>query len=736
MRFFGMLTYIGLFTLLVIGDIVLFFIYAVITLTKNLAKGFLFLARAIGTFIMQFFRFMKRVIVAIIKFLKKKVFKKKPKQTQFFSPIRMKLKYFFLGVFFASVFFLTPMLIFFIHQSLPNPNQLGLQQFPQTTKIYDRNHKLLYQIYATQNRTLVHLSDIPLSLQQATIAIEDKNFYKNPGVDMSAIIRAVITNIQGRNFQGGSTITQQLIKSALLTPKISIWRKVEEVILAFWTERLYSKKQILEMYFNQVPYGGTAWGVETASQTYFGENVKDLDLAQSAFLAGMPQAPSIYSPFGPTPTLWKKRQKEVLDRMKDLSYITGKQEQDALEETLTFIPLPQPLIAPHFVMYVRDLLIQKYGIGMVEKGGLSVTTSLDSTLQQIAQETVTNEVSKDTYLLLSNGAALITNPQNGDILAMVGSVNYNNDNWGNVNLTTSLRQPGSSIKLVTYAAALSKGFTAATILDDSPVSYPDGINMYSPVNYDGKFHGKLPLRLAFANSINIPAVKTLNTVGIPAFVTLGKEMGISNLEDASHYGLSVTLGSADVTMLDMATAYGTVANSGLRVDLNPLLKVTDYQGNVLEEKKDIFRLHVLDAGVAFILSNILADNAARSMEFGPNSPLFIPDHMVSVKTGTSDNKRDNWTIGYTPNYVVAVWVGNNDNSPMSQVLASGITGAAPIWHTIMSTILQNKPNTTAAIPSNIIVQPCYGKPEYFIAGTEKSVNCTYTAPTPSASPTP
>jgi len=676
----------------------------------------------------------------IISLKKWKFSKRKKKQkilVDFVPSVFTKLKYFVLGTAFAIIFIFFPLLAFVFVQTLPNPNQLSENFVPQTTKIYDRNGILLYQMYANQNRTLVSLSDIPKNLQNATIAIEDKNFYKNPGFDLQAIVRATLSDISSKNFQGGSTITQQLIKSSLLTSQRSLVRKIQEVILAFWSERVYSKQQILEMYFNQVPYGGTAWGIEAASQTYFGKDVKDINLAQAAFLAGMPQAPTIYSPFGAYPNLWKKRQADVLQRMKELGYISSEQEKAARNEQLSFKTPQTPILAPHFVMYIRDLLTKKYGDALVEKGGLKVVTSLDLKTQMMAQSAVTNEVNQNGYLNLHNGAALITNPKNGDILAMVGSANFDNPIDGNVNVTTALRQPGSTMKLITYSAALTHGFTAATILDDSPISFPSpGGPTYSPVNYDGKFHGRIPLRIAFANSFNIPAVKTLNAIGVPTFLELAKRMGISSLENNNqYYGLSVTLGGMDATMLDMATAYGSAANAGKKVAFNPILKITDNTGAVLEEKTNPYGTSVLDPGIAFIVSSILSDNNARSWEFGSNSPLTIPGYTVSVKTGTSDDKRDNWTIGYTPDKLVAVWVGNNDNSPMSPTLASGITGAAPIWHNIMINILHGQPDRKPFMPDDVITRFCGGKIEYFLKGTENSANCSQTPISISPSPT-
>lgn len=658
--------------------------------------------------------------------LTKRKTRKKKAIVVFPLPIWFKLRYFFVGTIFSFLFIFLPLLVLLFLQDLPHPTELTSRQIAQTTKIYDRNGTLLYEIYASQNRTLVPLSEIPKHLQQATLAIEDKNFYKHPGFDIAAIIRALRENSGGEIVQGGSTITQQLIKSSMLTPEQSIERKVKEVVLAFWAERMYSKEQILEMYFNQVPYGGTAWGIEAAADVYFSKHVKDLTLAESAFLAGITAAPTAYSPYTDDQTLWKARQKEVLSRMVAVGFINKKQADEALSQELTFTTPQIAFNAPHFVNYIKNYLIQKYGLAAVEKGGLKVITSLDLSLNKSVQEIVADEVNKAEPLSVSNGAALVTNPKNGDILAMIGSRDFNDANGGNVNLTTSHRQPGSTVKTITYATALSNGFTPATILDDSPQSFPSaGGPTYSPVNYDGTYKGKIPLRLALANSLNLPAVKVLQQVGVSEMVHLGKQLGISSWNEDGDYGLAITLGAAEVTMIDMATVNGTYANMGERVNLNPILKITSSQGQVLEEKKTVTGQRVLQEGVAYILSDILADGAARSLAFGQNSPLTIPGHTVSVKTGTSDNKRDNWTIGYTPDFVVTVWVGNNDNSPMSPTLASGITGAAPIWHRIMTQLLEKTPDKKYAQPEDVVSIPCNGKKEYFLKGTEQGARCAF-----------
>ncbi|MEK7502312.1 MAG: PBP1A family penicillin-binding protein [Patescibacteria group bacterium] len=720
--------------LIAMGDVTLLVLASIIGIFKKIIKRIVNSVKLILRFFTRFKRFK-------IRFKKDKVLKPKIKKIKKAKPIKIfplpfftKVKYFLIGSVFSAIFIFLPLLFLIFLQDLPSPIILSLQDTAQTTKIYDRNGVLLYQIYANQNRTFVPLSSIPTNLQQATIAIEDKDFYSNPGFNIGAILRAAIANLSGKPLQGGSTITQQLIKSTLLTPEVSITRKIKEVILAFWAERIYTKDQILQMYLNQIPYGGTSWGIEAASDTYFGKHAKDLDLAQSTFLAGLPNAPTFYSPYGEYPDLWKKRQKEVLAKMAEQKFITKGQAEDAAKEELSFQPIQNPIHAPHFVMYVKDLLVKKYGLPIVEKGGLQVVTTLDLKTQDTAEKIVKEEVENNRNLNLTNGASLVTNPKNGDIIAMVGSHDYSDPNGGNFNVTLALRQPGSSIKVVTYSAALSASFTAATTIDDSPIAFTSaGSPSYSPVNYDGRFRGLMTLRLALANSINIPAVKTLNTIGIPAMVELGKKMGISTWKEPGNYGLSITLGGADVKMTDMAAVYGVLANQGNRVNLNPILKITDYRGDILEEKK-LEKKKVLDPGITFIISDILSDNQARAMGFGTNSPLIIQNHTVSVKTGTSDNKRDNWTIGYTPSYLVAVWVGNNDNSPMSQTLASGITGAAPIWRRIMENLISSKPDEKMPVPENIIQKSCLGRNEYFIKGTENFVNCNIKRITPTPMP--
>ena len=638
-----------------------------------------------------------------------------------------------LGLVFVGTFYFT------IFKQLPSPSKLSNIESPQSTLIYDRNGNLLFNVYREKDQIFAPLNTIPKQMQQATIAIEDRNFYTHGAIDFKGIARAAYSIVFHKELQGGSTLTQQLVKNTLLTQERTITRKIKEVILAFATELLYSKSQILEMYLNQIPYGGTAWGIEAASETYFGKHAKDLDLAESALLAGLPEAPSAYSPFGAHPEYAKQRQKQVLDAMLEEGYITKDQHDKAIKEELNYKRFSNSIKAPHFVLYVKDLLIKQYGEHMVDEGGLRVTTSLDLNIQDYAQATVAAEVDKLKYSHVSNGAAMVTDPRTGEILAMVGSKDYFDKSIdGNVNITLSLRQPGSSIKPINYAVGLIKGYTAATPFIDERTCFPNqGGKDYCPVNYDGKFHGVVTMRTSLGNSFNIPAVKMLKANGIPAMIATASAMGITTFKSPDNYGLSLTLGGGEVTMLDMTQAFGVFANEGYRVNLHPILKVTDRFGKVLEQydppKSPIFGKKILPEGVAFIISNILADNNARLIEFGPNSELRIPGKTVSVKTGTTDDFRDNWTIGFTPSYLVATWVGNNNNTPMSG-LVSGITGAAPIWHEIMTHLLKDKPDEPMQRPGTVVQRPvctfnaapekpedagkCQGYSEYFIKGAQ------------------
>lgn len=605
----------------------------------------------------------------------------------------------------------------FILRDLPSPSTLGKYEIPLTTKIYDRNGKLLFDIFVNENRSPVSLSDIPVYLREATISIEDKNFYQHGAINpIGGILRAIAATITGGKLQGGSTITQQLVKSALLTPERTVSRKIKEIILSPLVELLYPKDKILEMYLNTVPYGGTAWGVETASEKYFGIPVAKVDLAQAALLAGLPQAPTLYSPFGAHPEYAKTRQKEVLTRMVEDRYISQGQADEAFAEPLHY-KQETGIQAPHFVMYVKEQLVNKYGEAAVERGGLKVYTTLDLDLQNYAQATVAAEVAKLKSWSVSNGAALITHPATGEILAMVGSTDYFASPSGSFNVTTALRQPGSSIKPINYAIGIEKHIvTPATMFLDIPTCFGNAIGQppYCPRNYDGKFHGPVQLRFALGNSLNIPAVKMLYLNTVQDMVASASAFGLNTITDPEKYGLSLTLGGAEVHMTDMAEAFSVFANGGQRHDLVSILKVVDKNGKILEQYEDPnlgkdLPSQLLQTGprvvsreTAFLISHILLDNNARSAEFGTNSALVIPNHAVSVKTGTTNDLRDNWTIGFTPQYLVATWVGNDDNSPMNSALVSGITGAAPIWNKLMSRALEGKPDVWPKQPDGIV----------------------------------
>lgn len=627
-------------------------------------------------------------------------------------------------------------------RDLPSPTRLSRpQSYPISTKILDRNGELLYEIYDDQNRTPIKLDSLPTYLKQATVSIEDKNFFSHHGFDTGGIIRAIYKTATGQRLEGGSTITQQLVKVALLTPERTLSRKLKEAILTVATEILYSKNQILEMYLNHIPYGGTAYGIESASQRFFGKSAPDLTLAEATLLVGLPQAPSRYSPFL-SPDSAKSRQSQVLDRMVEDRYITSELAQTTKNTTLAYQDPGVDIRAPHFVMYVRSLLEEKYGLQKVGTGGLRVTTTLDLTLQDAAQASLSAELKNLKRLKISNGAALITNPQSGEILTMVGSVDYfSTDIDGKVNVTTRLRQPGSSIKPLNYALGLETHvITPSTMLLDTPICFETiGQPLYCPKNYDNTFRGLTQIRFALGNSYNIPAVKVLALNGVGNFISFARKLGIGTWDDPKNYGLSLTLGGGEVTMLDLSTAFGVFANNGIKVPLTPILKVEDFTGTILEEYHPEDGIKngekVLSDETSFLISHILSDNNARSGAFGTNSVLNIPGKTVSVKTGTTNNLRDNWTIGYTPSRLVATWVGNNDNSPMSYV-ASGVTGASPIWNKLMRYALQDistpglvKPETIvgASICTNSGTlptpeHPCDTRYEYFLPNTIPSVS--------------
>ncbi len=632
-----------------------------------------------------------------------------------------------------------PVLFFWYSRDLPTPGKLVSSKYKDATRIYDRKGVLLYSVYTDANRTYVKLSDTPKNFQDATIAIEDRDFYKNQGFSPIAYLRVVRNYLTGRGLAGGSTISQQLVKNVLLTPERSLPRKIKELILSIQVNQKYSKEEILEMYLNNIPYGGTAIGVEAASEMYFGKKVGKLNLAESVFLAGLPQSPSVYSPFSGN-KYYLDRSKAVLTQMVENGYISKQESEKAMIQIggFKFSQKYSSIKAPHFVMYVKDKLEEQFGVQGVLNGGLQVTTTLDYDIEKKAEETVNEEIEKLKNYKVNNGAAIVANPKTGEILAMVGSKDYFDEKIdGNYNVATSNnRNPGSSLKPIIYAAAFEKGYTPSTMLMDVKTEFPsnDPNKPYVPVNYDGKYHGPVQLRFALGNSLNIASVKVLSLVGIDAGMKKAYDMGIHNWEptseNKSQVGLSLVLGGRGTSLLDEITAYSVFANKGVRLDPVSILKVTDNNGHVLYEYKKRDGKRVLSEEIAFLISHILLDNNGRALAFGTSSWLVVPGKTVSVKTGTTDEKRDNWTVGYTPSVAAGVWVGNSDNSPMDPAIASGVTGASPIWNKIMSFVLKNKPDEQPKKPDNVIALqvdslagglPHGGQPtrsEYFIKGTE------------------
>lgn len=653
-------------------------------------------------------------------------------------------------VYFSSLF-LTILFLSFSYftydlavKDLPSPADLSNKAQNVTTRILDRNGILLYRIYEDENRTLIPLSAVSGYLIDATIAIEDQDFYNHFGFSVKGILRAIIKNIKGEPTQGGSTITQQLIKNRLLNNEKTYRRKIRELLLSLIAEQIYSKEQILEMYLNTVAYGGSTYGIEEASWRYFNKSAKDLSLGESALLAGLPQAPSTYTPFGSNPELAYARQYEVLRRMVEDGYISQIQADQAKQEKLVFNQDKIDMQAPHFVMYVRKLLAEKYGENVLSKGGLEVRTTLDLSLQNQAQKIVSNEISKLGYFKISNGAALVTNPKTGEILAMIGGADYYDFvHDGQVNVTIRPRQPGSSIKPLTYATAFEQGKTATSIIDDSPIVYQiQGSKPYAPKNYDGRFHGKVTLRESLASSYNIPAVKLLAELGVNTLINKGELLGISTWQARNRFGLSLTLGAGEVLMTDLVQLYSSFANLGYPVPVNPFLEITNYKGeqlyrnNCALDSSNCYEDLKLSPKAAYLITDILSDNKARSPAFGAFSVLNIPNQQVAVKTGTTNSMKDNWTVGYTSDRLVATWVGNNDNTPMNYV-ASGITGASPIWNKIMLLLLDDKNPHRFAMPENMIrvkicattgTLPCKACPkineEIFVKGTEPQKACS------------
>ncbi len=613
-----------------------------------------------------------------------------------------------------------------IIKDLPNVN-LIYSPPNLSTQILDRNGKVLYKFYDNENRTWIPIEKIPTDLIEATLAIEDKNFYNHHGLSLKGLTQAIIYNFKKDKTdkpRGGSTISQQLVKNIFFTNEKTMTRKIKEAILTLIIEHKMTKNEILERYLNQVSYGGEAYGVEEAAEKYFGKHVWELETQESVYLAGLPAAPSSYSPYGNNPELGLSRQKMVFEEMVSTGYLTEEKATEFFKKELKIKNNNKLIEAPHFVFYIKKLL-EDQGYSNFEKQGLVIKTSLDIDLQNEAQKIVKDEVLRNKKLNISNGGALILDVKNGDILAMVGSIDYySKEIDGQVNITTALRQPGSSIKPINYLLALENGYSLASTISDSPITYPakfPGQKPYSPQNYNGKYMGDVTLRTALASSLNIPSVKLLEKNGVNNMIDLAEKMGITTWQDRNRFGLSLALGSGEVKMIELAQAYSNFANLGEKIKINPILEIKNYLGEEIY-KKSLEKEKVIEPEYAYLINNALSDNKARSPIFGSNSKLVIANKTVAVKTGTTNNLKDNWCIGWTPSYLAVSWVGNNDSSPMSWV-ASGVSGATPIWNQLTNLILKDKKNEEWNIPNNLVKKNICGKEEWVLAGTELKISC-------------
>ncbi|HCU70746.1 MAG TPA: penicillin-binding protein [Candidatus Moranbacteria bacterium] len=580
-------------------------------------------------------------------------------------------------------------------KDLPSPGKVNTRVVAESTKIYDRTgDHILYDIHGEEKRTQISFNDIPETLRYATISLEDQNFYSHPGFDIKGLVNAVMSNIlKVGGGRGGSTITQQFVKNSLLSGERSLSRKVKELILAIEIEVKFSKDEILGMYLNEIPYGSNAYGIEAAAQTFFGKHASELTLDEASLLASLPQAPSYYSPYGSHTDALRGRQVYALSQMKNLGYITEEQfiaakEVDVLDKIK---PSSENISAPHFVMYIKEYLEKNYGKQVLEQGGLKVYTTLDWDKQQIAEQAVREGAESNTKKYKAENAAFVAmDPKTGQILAMVGSKDYFDKSIdGQVNVSIRERQPGSSFKPFVYLTAFKKGYLPETQLWDVDTNFSvDSEKDYNPKNYDGKNHGLLQMKDALAMSLNVPAVKTLYLAGINDSITTAKSLGITTLNKPDNYGLSLVLGGGEVTLLDHVNAYGTLATGGIHHNKTGILRISDSSGKVLEEYKEDPGERVIEEKYVAMLDYILSTNSLRESVFGKNNPLSFSDRPVAAKTGTTNEWRDGWTLGYTPSIAAGVWAGNNDNTIMAPG-ADGVLVAAPIWRKFMDNVLKN-----------------------------------------------
>jgi len=595
-----------------------------------------------------------------------------------------------------------------ISRDLPSADGVLKRNISVSTKIYDRTGQtVLYDIHGDIKRTLVTLNDVPDYAKEAVLAAEDRNFYQHQGFSITGIVRSILINLFTGRKVGGSTLTQQFVKNAILTNEKTYTRKIKELIISYQIEQKFSKDQILNMYLNEIPYGSVIYGIEAASQSFFGEPAKDLTLSESAILAAIPQMPTYYSPYGSHKDKLLERQRYILDSMAELGYITKDQAEAAKQEKLSFKPLHESITAPHFVMYIKELLSEKYGESFIDQEGLKVYTTLDLDKQKIAEEAVKKGVEANGKKYdFSNAALVALDPKTGQVLAMVGSADFfNEDIDGQVNVTISPRQPGSSFKPIVYTAAFAKGYTPNTIIYDTLTNFDTtGAKPYEPHNYHDNENGPVTLRTALAGSLNITAVKLTYLTGMDNILNLADKLGYTTLADRNRFGLSIVLGGAEVKLLDHASAYSTLSQEGMKHEINPILKIEDKDGKVVEEYKDKSE-QVIDPEIARETTDILSDDSARAFIFGAGGKLTLPGRPVAAKTGTTNDYHDGWTLGYTPSLVCGVWVGNSDNKAMKRG-ADGSIIAAPIWNEFMSSALKDTPVESFIKPQPVVT----GKP--------------------------
>jgi 1A family penicillin-binding protein len=613
-----------------------------------------------------------------------------------------KLAYIIIILFLIGVLFSISVFIYFA-KDLPRPERYTEYPVVRQTEIYDRSgENKLYTIYGEEVREIISINDVPNHFINALLTAEDRSFYSHFGIDFKGIARSFVLNFQeGRTVAGGSTISQQFVRSAFLTTEKKIIRKIREIVLTLELERRYSKNEILEFYLNQVPFGSNIYGIESAANVYFNKSAKELSLPESAVLVSLLPAPSYFSPFGENIDILLSRKDRLLDSMSEEGFITKNKAEEAKKEEVVFYKSPEYIKAPHFVFSVKNSLEEKYGEDFIKEKGLKIYTTIDYNIQKEVEKIVKEKVQENYKYNAYNAAVVVIDPNNGEVLALVGSADYFGSSLPEgctpgldckfdpfTDVTKKERQPGSSFKPFVYAIAFENGYSGETVIVDEETNFGTPLNPYIPQNYDGRFRGEVTLREALAQSLNIPAVKVLKDfAGLKYTVEKVRDFGINLSQSYEFYGLPLVLGGGDVKLIEIALAYGIFANDGYKNNLSSVLKITDKDGNIIEENSNPSQKRVIKQSTAEEITDILSDNDARAPVFGQNSPLYIEGYDVAVKTGSTQNFRDAWCVGYNDDFIVGVWVGNNNNSSM--VNASGVVVATPIWREVFDYLLED-----------------------------------------------